>query len=756
MHPSEPFSPPRPRHPVARKLALLVSLTVTVLLAVLLIGSWFYWRAVLHRQVEDRLNAVAASRQDMVRAQVAMLLQRVQLNTDRGEMRSLLFRLENHLPPGDGLPGTEESLKLITDGTPIVAAALADKQGTIVASTNPDEVGSSLGREPSFQASLVAPFLGLPNWRFGRFEARLGAPVRNRSKPSRTYGTLLLTANVSQLADAVRDTTGLGQSGEVLLAMRDGEQLRFLFPPRNAPETTTVPATAAPALNAAAGGAEVLTRNPDYRGVPVLAAGRPIGYGGWALVVKVDESEAYAPVSRALRLGALFGILITAAGLAGSYALAHSFTKPLRRLSEAVTRLASGQEHAPVPVDSADELGALSASFNVMSADLETRRVERDRAEQALREADRRKDEFLATLGHELRNPLSAIAHAVRLWNESPQDRVATEMARSVIERQTANLCRHVDDLLDVARISEGKIELRKRPADLAEAIQRAIETTRPLLDAKEQRLEWSPGPKELWHLDADATRIEQVVANLLTNAAKFTPAGGCIRVAERYGDGEAILTVRDNGVGIRPEMLPAIFDLFAQAEPALHRAGGGLGIGLHLCRQIVELHGGCIAARSEGAGMGAEFTVRLPAKNGPAPVEVTRPVATGEVRAASRRILLADDNADAVRLLSQLLTRRGYEVSTASDGVEALRLAHEFRPDVLLLDIGLPGMDGYALARQLRANGFSATPMIAMSGYAQEADRAQAYAAGFNHHFAKPVDFDALTALLAAADTRR
>jgi signal transduction histidine kinase len=278
-----------------------------------------------------------------------------------------------------------------------------------------------------------------------------------------------------------------------------------------------------------------------------------------------------------------------------------------------------------------------------MSADLEARGAERDRAEQALREADRRKDEFLATLGHGLRNPLSAITHAVRLWQESPQDREVMELARSVTERQTTNLCRHVDDLLDVARISEGKIELRERPLDLADAVHRAIETARPLFSEKQQRLEWVPGPRELWHLDADATRIEQLFANLLTNAARYTPAGGCVRVEARYESSEAVLTVRDNGVGIRPGMLSEIFNLFAQGEPSPHRTGVGLGIGLHLCRQIVELHGGCITAQSEGVGLGA-----------------------------------------------------------------------------------------------------------AMSGYAQEEDRAEAFAAGFNHHFAKPV-----AALLVAADAR-
>jgi signal transduction histidine kinase/ActR/RegA family two-component response regulator len=466
----------------------------------------------------------------------------------------------------------------------------------------------------------------------------------------------------------------------------------------------------------------------------------------------MDEREAYAPIDRALRAGMLYGSLVAAAGLVAAYLLASGFTRPVRRLVQAAARVADGDYNLSVPIKSADELGTLSASFNEMTAAIRARGDQRDQAEAALREANRRKDEFLAMLGHELRNPLSAVANAVLLWKKNGDDSPGANLVRDIIERQTGHLKRLVDDLLDVVRITSGKIELRKQPVEVNDVIAHAVEAVRPLLDERHHTIHLSLAGSDDLFVDADSMRLEQIVTNLLTNSAKYTPDGGRINIHAHRQNSEAIITVSDNGIGIAPGVLAEIFDLFKQADCSLDRTSGGLGIGLNLCRKLVELHGGSICARSDGAGHGAEFIVRLPAVAKPEQglASPARIAPAGR----HRRILLADDHKDTVRPLSRLLTRCGHEVFTAYDGLDALKAAHEFHPDAFLLDIGLPGLDGYTLARRLREEGFAGTSMIAISGYAQEHDRALARDAGFDHHFSKPVDFEALAALLAEEES--
>jgi signal transduction histidine kinase/CheY-like chemotaxis protein len=490
-------------------------------------------------------------------------------------------------------------------------------------------------------------------------------------------------------------------------------------------------------------------KGSDYRGVPVIAAGQPIGYGDWWLIVKMDAKEAYLPILRVVQLEALAGLVVIALGLVAAYFVARRFTRPVRQLAQAAARITKGDYQMAVPVNSADEFGILSANFNEMTGAIRTRRAERDRAEEALRQADRRKDEFLAMLGHELRNPLSAIANAVRLWSLAGDDHSATDLAREVIERQTSNLSRLVDDLLDVARITEGKIDLRTRPVDLCEAIRGAVGAAQPLIEERRHELILLLESDAKIYVEADPTRLEQIIANLLSNAIKYTRKGGEIRVEARQEGSEAVILVSDSGIGIAPGALPHIFELFTQGDRSLDRAMGGLGIGLNLCRRLVQLHGGSITASSEGTGCGATFTVRLPTTNAPKPAMLPQSPAHPTPIHRQRRILLVDDNQDTVRSLARLLSMRGHEVATAFDGVAALKLAQEFQPDFLLLDIGLPGLDGYELARRLRAGGFARTPIVAISGYAQEGDRARSREAGFNYHFAKPVDFEALAELI-------
>ncbi len=376
---------------------------------------------------------------------------------------------------------------------------------------------------------------------------------------------------------------------------------------------------------------------------------------------------------------------------------------------------------------------------------------ERRRSEQ-LAEADRRKDEFLALLAHELRNPLAPIPNAIQVLEDfSPAD-VDLNWARNVIERQVQHLTRLVDDLLDVSRISRGKINLRKECIKLAHVVADAVEIARPLVEARKHQLTVSQPPEPLW-LEADSTRLAQVVANLLNNAAKYTEKGGHIWLTvERAGE-EAVLRVRDTGVGIAPEMLPHVFELFAQADRSLDRSQGGLGIGLTLVRHLVGMHGGRVEAASGGLGEGSEFVVRVPAlsrrrEGGQASEKPDVTLAAP----ACRRILIADDNEDFAELTGRLLERKGgHKVKVVYDGPAALEAARAFRPEVAFLDIGLPGINGYDLAQQLRKEvGLGEVLLVALTGYGQEGDRRRALEAGFDEHLTKPTRYDALQRLLA------
>jgi PAS domain S-box-containing protein len=369
-----------------------------------------------------------------------------------------------------------------------------------------------------------------------------------------------------------------------------------------------------------------------------------------------------------------------------------------------------------------------------------------------LEQADRHKDEFLALLAHELRNPLAPIPNAIQVLQDfSPAD-VDLKWARDVIERQVQHLTRLVDDLLDVSRISRGKINLKKEGIQLAHVVADAVEIARPHIEARKHQLTVSQLPEPVW-LDADSTRLAQVVSNLLNNAAKYTEKGGHIWLTVAREGAEAVLRVRDTGVGIAPEMLPHVFELFTQADRSLDRSQGGLGIGLTLVRQLVQMHGGQVLASSDGQGVGSEFVVRLPilsqmregggARAKPAPAYAAPPC---------RRILMADDNEDFAELTGRLLERKGgHKVKVVYDGPAALAAARTFRPEVAFLDIGLPGINGYELAQQLRNEpGLEEVLLVALTGYGQEGDRRRAREAGFDEHLTKPTRFDTLQRVLA------
>ncbi len=370
-------------------------------------------------------------------------------------------------------------------------------------------------------------------------------------------------------------------------------------------------------------------------------------------------------------------------------------------------------------------------------------------AEDALRDADQKKDEFLALLAHELRNPLAPIRTALAIQQQQAADAEALSRAREMMARQIANMVRLIDDLLDVSRITKGKVELRREKVQLAAVVGAAVEISRPLIEAGRHELSVDLPSAAVW-LDADPTRLGQVVSNLLNNAAKFTLDGGHIRLSVGVERGVAVIQVVDNGSGIAPDVLPRMWEMFAQADRTIGRSQGGLGIGLTLVRRLVEMHGGMVEAHSAGLGQGSKFTIRLPVAQEPDPDAAAfsaEPVA----EESHHRILVVDDNEDGAESLATLLELYGHNVRIAHNGSAALSVAEEFRPNVILLDIGLPGMDGYEVARRLRANdAFRAARLIAMTGWGQDADRERSREAGFDLHLVKPVDPAELRKVLA------
>jgi PAS domain S-box-containing protein len=382
-----------------------------------------------------------------------------------------------------------------------------------------------------------------------------------------------------------------------------------------------------------------------------------------------------------------------------------------------------------------DDLGRLLGAVNVL-VDISGRK----RAEDLLREADRSKDEFIATLAHELRNPLAPIRNAVQILQHRVPPIPDLQWALEVIERQMHQMMHLVDDLLDLGRVTSNKLELDKTRRPLVEAVHTALQIGKPLIEASGQQLELDL-PPEAVYIEADLPRLAQVISNLLNNASKFTARAGRIVLSARREGDDAVVRVRDTGIGIPAEMLPRIFEPFTQVDHSLERATGGLGIGLTLARRVVELHGGSLSAHSEGPGKGSEFVVRLPlAAQAPQARDETRHPDAAPPR-PGLTILVVDDNVDSAVSLSMLLSLSGHQVRTAHDGYEGVHTAEEFRPNVVLLDIGLPGMNGYDTARRIREQPWGSDMLlIAITGWGQEADRHLSRDAGFDHHLVKPV----------------
>jgi len=375
--------------------------------------------------------------------------------------------------------------------------------------------------------------------------------------------------------------------------------------------------------------------------------------------------------------------------------------------------------------------------------------LEQDRVEEALREADRRKDEFLATLAHELRNPLAPIRNGMHILRLTGGGDPAATQVCEMMERQVAQLVRLVDDLMEVSRITRGKVELRAEPVDLAAVIRSAVESSRPLIEAAGHQLAISL-PAEPLILNGDPVRLSQVFANLLNNAAKYMNEGGQIWLAARREGGSVLISVRDTGIGIAADMLPHIFKMFTQVDRSKRQAQGGLGIGLTLVKTLVEMHGGQIEAHSAGNDQGSEFVIRLPLSDESAQSAANMPEAV--LGLPHHRVLVVDDNQDSAVSLGRLLGLLGVEVRLAHDGPSALQILASYKPTVVLLDIGMPGMDGYEVARRIRERPeWHDLTLIALTGWGQEEDRRRSNHAGFNHHLLKPADMASLRSLLVS-----
>ena len=380
--------------------------------------------------------------------------------------------------------------------------------------------------------------------------------------------------------------------------------------------------------------------------------------------------------------------------------------------------------------------------------------TERKRVEETLREADRRKDHFIALLAHELRNPLAPLRNGLQIMRLAGNDGIAVIKARDMMERQLGHMVRIVDDLLDISRISQNKMELRRSRVLLSDVVNSAVETVRPIIEAAGHEL-CITLPAEQVHLDADFTRLAQVFSNLLTNSAKYTERGGRIWLSGERQDNVVSVSVRDTGIGIPPDCIPRIFDMFSQVDRSIERAAGGLGIGLALVKGLVEMHDGEVNAVSEGQGKGSTFTVKLPALSNPLETDTAIPCNRATItNGPGRRILVVDDNRDSANSMAMMLELLNNQVVTAHDGIEALKRAEEFKPEVILIDIGMPRMNGYEATRRIRKQPWGTSPIIvALTGWGQEGDRALSKAAGCNGHLVKPVHLPDLEKILLDLD---
>ncbi|HLL19886.1 MAG TPA: ATP-binding protein, partial [Rubrivivax sp.] len=451
----------------------------------------------------------------------------------------------------------------------------------------------------------------------------------------------------------------------------------------------------------------------------------------------------------------------TAAGLGLAWLIFRQLhpavTRPILAVAEAARRVVDDRDYdIRVTETSDDEVGVLVDAFNAMLRELSAEMHERRTAEEALREADRRKDEFLATLAHELRNPLAPLSNALALMRRADDEPQVRAQARAMMERQLAQMVRLIDDLIEVSRITRGRLELRLQTVDLVDVARSALEASGPALAGRRHRVTEQLPSAPVW-VHADAARLTQVFVNLLNNAAKYTAAGGNITLQVGEAAGQARVAVTDNGFGISAADQERIFSMFVQLDTSLERGAAGLGVGLTIAQQLVALHGGKLSVQSGGAGQGSTFTVSLPTVPQPAAAEAAVAPAQRPAVGDGLRVLVADDNVDFAASMGELLRQEGHVVEVVYDGNAALRAATEDPPDVAFFDIGMPGLNGYELASRLREGERTrGMVLVAVTGWGQESDKQRVRSAGYDHHWVKPIEADRAIQLLQAVRAQK
>lgn len=623
---------PRARRSLTLQLTLIVAAIVAMLLGVLLLDGNRYWREIVGEQIDAQLSAVAESRRNMVLAHLAQLKQRAEMMAEHGQFRGLLNNLIMGQPDTINRNYSQGRLDEMADGKRMFSAMLADAKGRVLLASKGTDVLGDVSSDPAFTKGMSGIYVGPPCSVGDHSEVVLAAPVRDYSRPVKIAGVLMMTVDVSPLAAALRDTTGLGQTGEVLLGVREAGQMRFLFPPRHRHDVLLFPLTDTPAMAAATNGRDFLQPTRDYRGEPVLAAGRPIGYGGWGLVAKMDEAEAHAPILGALRHALWLGAAIMLVGLAAAWMLARRFSRPISQLAAAAESVARGELDVAVPVASQTEVGVLAACFNEMTAALRARTAERETAELQLAEAQRQLQQHAGNLENTVRErteklreiveELEAFSYSIAHDMRAPlramtgfSDILLTDHAGQLDEtgrrylQHIAMAARRMDtlivDILNYSKVVRGELEMK--PVNVEQLI-REITTTYPALGADRADITVaSPLPRVL----ANGAALTQVVSNLLGNAVKFVAPGVrpyvCVR-AEKDAEGVR-LWFEDNGIGIAKDAQARLFHIFTRLHG--QEEYEGTGIGLAIVRKAAERMGGSVGLESE-EGRGSQFWIRL------------------------------------------------------------------------------------------------------------------------------------------------
>jgi signal transduction histidine kinase/CheY-like chemotaxis protein len=739
--------------PLVRALVVALLLFSLVPVAIAAVFSFTQLQGVVHQQTENTIRVAA----DLAQVAVVQLLNYLKARTLDVAAD---WYIEERLAGGRAGRELDRYLGInrshIPESREIFVVSPA---GRVIASSD----SSSIGRDDSgtdyFRGGHEGVYVGdvgrdadgavrwvvaapIVDRQSGAFLGVLGNRIGPRVLSDLTSGRRLL--QLGGVADSLRR----GLTGEVYIVNRDGLMLtesRFNRGDILGTRVDTSPVTIARTEERASFGDYA-----DYRGVRVTGASALVPQMGWIVVAEVDAAEAQAPIHR-LRTGlALLGLgLVPAVALFGLL-LRHGIARPIRLFIAANERAASEGAVAGFLAERSVpyvEWRRLVAGRNAMLTRLEEQsaqlrqQLDRERVYREAQEAGRRKDRFLAMLAHELRSPLGAISNAIHVLDGLPAGDARQAHLSAIVGRQTRHLARLVEDLLDVSRIGAGKIVLRPRRVDLRDVARSAVETAEAAGRSWRHTVELAL-PAEPMPVHGDPARLEQIVRNLLDNAAKYSADATTIHVTVAR-EGDAVIRVKDEGVGIAPDDLAAIFEPFAQSEASLEHARGGLGLGLALVRGLVELHHGRVTAHSGGPGLGSEFVVRLPLAS---PADEPGDPGGGEAAGAPLHILVVEDEPDARDALQAVLETDGHHVDVAGDGREAVKLARERHPEVALVDLGLPGLDGFEVARTIRATAAGATiRLIAVSGHGQPEDQQRSLDSGFETHLVKPVDVDQL-----------